>query len=91
MYAFNAQVVAALDEGNSTIKRFPESNQIMYIRKVAFIQNVIEGLDVLRLPIRASSTYVIERFVERYKAAGLVGLDFEVCGEDRIHQAFGKK
>lgn len=48
----------------------------MRIRKVAFVASAIEGVDLFRLPHRASSTYVSERFVERVRTAGLRGLVF---------------
>ena len=76
LFAFNARVVNALDEGRSTILRFPDSNKIMWIKKVAFIESAIRGLDIFRLPLRASATYVSQRFVDCVHAAGLVGLEF---------------
>ncbi len=72
----NARIVDALDEANSSLMKFPGTNRIMRITKVAFVASKIEGLDLFRLPHRASSTYVSERFVERVKAAGLRGLVF---------------
>ena len=72
----NARIVDALDEANSSLMKFPGTNRIMRIKKVAFVPSKIEGVDLFRLPHRASSTYVSERFVERVKAAGLRGLVF---------------
>ena len=77
LFAFNSLTVDALDEARSTVERFPDSNEIMWIKKIAFIETAIHGLDIFRLPGRASATYVSERFVDRVNAAGLVGLDFE--------------
>ena len=76
LYVFNAQVVDALDENNSTIIRFPGTNRIMRIKKIAFIRNMVERLDVFRLSHRASPTFVSEMFIKRFKEAGLVGLEF---------------
>ncbi len=56
--------------------RFPGTNRIMDITQAAFIELMVRGLDIFRLPHRASSTYVSERFVDRVHAAGLVGLEF---------------
>jgi tetratricopeptide (TPR) repeat protein len=77
LYVFNSQVIDALDEDNSSIKRFPNSRKIMYIKKHEFIKSKLLDVDMFRLPYRASSIFVSERFVERYKSTGLVGLDFE--------------
>ncbi len=76
LFVFNCRVVDALDEANSTIWRFPSSGRIMRIKDVSFIQSKIEGLDMFRLPLRSSATYVSENFVKQYKKAGLVGLEF---------------
>lgn len=76
LFAFNARTIDALDEVNASIMRFPDSNQIMYIRQTAFIAHRIRGVDIFRLPHRASPTYVSARFVERVKQAELVGLEF---------------
>jgi hypothetical protein len=76
LFVLNARVIDALDEPNSVLWKFPETNRIMYIEKVAFVSRLIEGVDLFRLPHRASTTYVSERFVERVKTAGLRGLVF---------------
>lgn len=72
----NARIVDALDEANSSLMKFPGTNRIMRIKKVAFIASKVVDVDLFRLPHRASSTYVGERFVERVKTAGLSGLVF---------------
>lgn len=76
LFVLNARVVDALDEAQSSLMKFPGTNRIMRIKKVAFVASAIEGVDLFRLPHRASSTYVSERFVERVKAADLRGLVF---------------
>jgi hypothetical protein len=76
LFVLNARVINALDEANSSLMKFPGTNRIMLIKTVAFVASRIEGVDLFRLPHRASSTYVSERFVERVKAAGLRGLVF---------------
>ena len=77
LQAFNARTVDALDQGRASVMRFPSSNRIMYIERVAFIEPAIRGLDIFRLPHRGSPTYVSQRFVERVAEGGLVGLDFD--------------
>ena len=58
LYVLNARVVSALDEANSSLMKFPGTDRIMRIKKVAFVTSAIEGVDIFRLPHRASSTYV---------------------------------
>lgn len=72
----NAQVVDALDEAKSSIMRLPTTNKILLIKKPVFFEDAIKGLDLFRLPHRASSTYVSERFVKKVKDAKLRGLIF---------------
>jgi hypothetical protein len=76
LFVLNARVTDALDEAKSSLMKFPGTNRIMRIKEVAFVASKIEGVDLFRLPHRASSTYVSERFVQRVKAAGLRGLVF---------------
>jgi hypothetical protein len=76
LYVFNSQVINALDEDSSSVVRFP-SGRIMYIKKHEFIKSKLLDVDMFRLQYRASPIFVSERFVERYKSAGLVGLEFE--------------
>jgi len=82
LWVFNARAVDALDEERSNITRFPGSNQIMRIVKIAFIESALRGVDMFRLPHRASSTYVSQRFVDRVHEAGLVGLEFNTVWKD---------
>lgn len=76
LWVFNSRICDALDEARSVITRFPQTNRIMFINKVAFIRSTLENIDVFRLPHRASSTYVSDRFVDRVNNAGLRGLEF---------------
>ena len=77
LFVFNAQVVDALDEEQANIMRIPGTNRIMRIVEAAFIESALRGIDIFRLPHRASSTYVSQSFVNRVKESGLVGLEFE--------------
>ena len=76
LYAFNVHAaVDALDEARSDVWRFP-NGRIGDIKKPAFFEAQIRDLEIFRLPIRGSSTYVTDTFVNRVHEAGLVGLDF---------------
>ena len=76
LFVFNAQVKAVMDEARSSLVMFPETNRIMQIKQIAFIEALIQGVDVFRLPHRASATYVSQHFVDRVTSAGLCGLEF---------------
>lgn len=76
LFVFNAHVIDALDEAKSSLTTFPGTNRIMRIKKAVFIASSIDGVDLFRLPHRASPTYVSARFVERVEALGLRGLNF---------------
>lgn len=60
---------------NSSIEKLPGTDRIMLIKKVAFVAAAIRGVEIFRLPHRATPTYVSDRFVERYTSAHLHGLD----------------
>ena len=77
LYALNARTVDALDESASEIVMAPDTGELMFVERAAFIAPKICSLDIFRLPYRAHPTYVSERFVERVKRAGLVGLEFD--------------
>lgn len=70
------RVLDAVDEQHSQILRFPGSDRIMRIKSIVFREPIVRGVDIFRLPHRASSTYVSDRFVEAVQAAGLKGLLF---------------
>ena len=76
LFVFNAQVKNAMNEAGSSLVMFPETNRIMQVKQIAFIEAVIHGVNVFRLPHRASATYVSQHFVDRVTSAGLCGLEF---------------
>lgn len=81
LFVLNAtRVVDALDEGRSEITRFPGSGRIMRIKSIAFKTELLRGIDIFRLPHRASATYVSDRVVKIVAAAGLRGLEFKNAG-----------
>jgi hypothetical protein len=83
LFVFNAHVIDALDEAKSKLTWFPGKNKIMSIEAEAFLPEPIQDVDVFRLPLRSSATYLSERFVNRIKEAGLVGLDFNEVWPDK--------
>lgn len=69
-------VLDALDEGASTLRRF-SSGRIMMIDSYVFRSEVVAGIDLFKLAsLRSSPTFVSQRFVAGWNAAGLHGLDF---------------
>lgn len=71
------RVIDALDEQASSIARF-SSGRMMRIRRYAFKPELIEGIDVFKLPnLRVSPTLLSERFVRAWNATGFHGLEFE--------------
>jgi hypothetical protein len=90
LWAFNSQVIDAFDEDKSSVIRSQDTGRITCIEKPVFIESKLSCTDLFRLPFRTSPIYVSERFVKRYKSAGLVGLEFKEvwCGvrtENTIH------
>jgi len=69
------RVIDALDEQKSTITRF-DDGRIMMIDKHVFHADKIADVDVFKLPMRASATYVSQRFADIWASHGLTGLDF---------------
>jgi hypothetical protein len=79
LFALNVtRVLDALDQEKSSILRIPGTNRIMDIKKAVFRDELLQGVDIFRLPHRASPTYVSQRFVDAVAAAGLEGLEFKV-------------
>jgi hypothetical protein len=69
-------VVDALDERSSDLTRF-SSGRLMRVNKYMFYSEVIRGLDLFKIPnLRMSPTFVSERFVNEWTAAGFSGLIF---------------
>jgi len=69
------RVIDALDERRSVLSRF-QSGRIMMIDKHVFHADKIADVDVFKLPMRASATYVSQRFADIWASHGLTGLDF---------------
>lgn len=74
--AFNTRFfIDALDKERSVIERI-EGTDIVNIRKYVFIESMIRGIDIFRMPFGPSQNYFSDRFVARVKAAKLKGTDF---------------
>ena len=76
LFVFNARVKEAMDEARSSLVKFPGTNRIMLVKRIALIESAIQGANVFRLPHRGSATYVSQHFVDRVTSAGLSGLQF---------------
>ena len=71
------RVVDALDETISDIRRF-DNGRIMMIYRYVFRADVIQNVHIFKIPnLRASPTFFSQHFVDIWKSAGLVGLDFD--------------
>ncbi len=67
----------ALDASASDLVRF-SSGRVMHIGRYVFRKEVIGDAAVFKIPdLRASPTYLSERFVDAWRAAGLTGLEFQ--------------
>ncbi len=75
---YNAtRVLDALDEAASTVVRF-SGGRIMMVKKYEFRPHVIKNIDIFKIPnLRMSPTFVSKRFVDAWKSARLVGLEFK--------------
>jgi hypothetical protein len=77
LYVLNVtRIIDALDLKRSEIIRFPGSDRIMLIRSAVMFEPLVRSVDVFRLPHRASSTYVSNRFVQTVQECGLEGIEF---------------
>ncbi len=76
LFMFNpTRVVDALDEEASTMMRF-SSGRIMDITRYAFRADVVEGIDIFKIPnLRVSPTFLSEQIVSLWNEAGQRGLE----------------
>lgn len=72
-----ARLIDALDEARSSVLRFGDG-RIMTIRRHVFRADLVHNVDVFKIPnLRVSPTFVSRRFVDRWRASGLSGLEFK--------------
>jgi len=76
LFVFNTRFfIDALDKERSVIERI-EGTDAITIRKYVFIEPMIRGIDIFRMPFGSRNDYFSDRFVARVKAAKLKGTDF---------------
>jgi len=69
--------IDALDEGASTILRF-DDGRIMYVQRFAFRPDVVRDVPVFKVAnLRRGQVFFGPEFVERWRGAGLSGLEFK--------------
>ena len=76
LFVFNCRVIDALDQERSKLMVLKKAGVVLRIEKPVFTRKC-EGLDLFRVALKASPTYVSERFVSAYEAAGLKGMKFK--------------
>lgn len=78
LWVYNPVLRDALDVERSVVKRFSTGN-IMRIDKYVFVPESVGSVQAFRIPnLRASPTFLEHALVERWRAAELVGLNFEL-------------
>lgn len=71
------RVLDALDEAASSVMRF-DDGRIMLIQRHVFRSEVVGENDIFTIPDeRIAPTFLSHRFVDRWKASGLKGLEFK--------------
>jgi hypothetical protein len=79
LWLFHAtRTIDALDVERSDVWRFADSGRIYFVAAPVFYPERVRGVDFFRLPLHGSEIFVGERFVDRVRAAGLTGMDFEL-------------
>lgn len=80
--AFNAfNIIDALDENASVVERF-DDGRIWIVDKYMFHRAAIQDAKIFKITsLRPSPLFIGEEFVERWRAAGLEGLDFKQVWE----------
>jgi hypothetical protein len=77
LYVLNVtRILDAIDEERSSILRFPGTDRVMRIRKIAFVPSLVQDIDIFRLPHLSTPTYVSQRFVDRVNSVKPRGLEF---------------
>jgi hypothetical protein len=79
LWIFNpTRVLPAIDMLKSGVSFMPGTRDIERIRRYVFEEDVIAGSDIFKLAnMRASPTFVGQRFVDVWRSAGLRGIEFE--------------
>lgn len=68
-----------LDRSRSDISYFEDTDEIIYIRKIAFDKKSLMDAVIFRVKeVPTYGPYVTDEFIEAYRSADLQGLDFEL-------------
>ncbi len=79
MFVLNVlTIVDALDEERSKTRRLDDGT-LLRVTRPYFHESTIRGLDMFRLPLRTSPTYLSQAFIEAAAKAELVGLEFNLA------------
>ena len=86
LHVFHAlTVVDALDLERSDLVLYPNSDQIMQIKKYAFIAERIRGLTLFKVPrLLSHSLYITEEVVKAVNRSGLRGVGFRLLWDETV-------
>lgn len=88
---FDAPVLDVLDYEKSELKYFSLTNEIMGIRKYAFKEELISNIEAFRIKgFWSYPTFITEKFVEKYKANNLTGIEFYCVYDSENPENVGK-
>ena len=76
------RIVDALDEARTIFKRYPGSKDIMYVVEYAFLPQRVASELIFKVPQKdILATFVTDRFITGWQAAGMRGTDFLLAWE----------
>ena len=72
-------VVDCLDEARSDLERFPSTGRVMLINRYVFVDRLLEGHSIFRIPqLLRAYVFVTESVPQAVAAAGLTGFSFDL-------------
>jgi len=84
LWLHNTRALDAYDHERTQGSR-NEDGRIETAKKHVFIPSLVEGVDIFKQACeRAGTIYVSDRFVQRFKQAGLKGLDFGLAWDSDL-------
>lgn len=88
---FDAPVLDVLDYEKSELKYFSHTNEIYGIKKYAFKEELIANVEAFRIKgFWSYPTFVTDKFVEKYKANNLTGIEFHCVYDSENPANVGK-
>ena len=88
---FDAPVLDALDYEKSKFRYFSDTNEIYGIKKYAFKEELIANVEAFRIKdFWSYPTFLTEKFVEKYKANNLTGIEFHCVYDSENPENVGK-